>query len=89
MARTTIATARKLARKYATDFVTEVDSDTITVWFDLDSIEAATEAVARIMQCLPGCTMISNGSKSMVYYRLERQPADLGDWCDPSARWHY
>ncbi len=97
MKKATKATAKKLVRKHASDLATEtvedyrgepapkivIDSETITIWGSGKREEKAASAIASDL----GATVLSNGSKFDIYYRA--QPLDMGEWCDPSSRWHY
>lgn len=86
----TKATAKKAVRLHCSEIDSDkvkIDSETVTIWFDLDSAEAAEKAAQAVASECGGCTIMGNGSKWDVYYR--RQPVDLGDYNDKSSRWHY
>lgn len=89
--RVTKATANKAVRTHCAALPegcsVEVDSETVTVWYDTRSYDAALAAAQAVARDCGGATIRGNGSKWDVYYR--RQPVDMGDYCDPSSRWHY
>ncbi len=89
--RPTKATAKKAARTHCAALpegcTVEVDSETVTVWYDTANYNVALAAATALANDLGGATLRGNGSKWDVFYR--RQPANLGDWNDRSSRWHY
>lgn len=83
----TLATVKKLVAKYAQGLKTELDSDTLMIWFDLDDAEEAERAAHAISNAL-SVSYTTAGSKHMIYWK-GNGPGDKGDWNDKSSKWHY
>jgi hypothetical protein len=82
---------KTLATKFAAKFaplLIEVDSETVTVWrsdqYDDEKAEAAANALSEALMA-PSVTY--NGACWRVWYKAA--PTDLGDYNNPSSKWHY
>ena len=98
MAKVTKATAKALVKKFvspslAFKVVPEIDSEEITFWpATLEDREEVKKVAAEIIQELETVygqrvTVQRNGFSIRIFYK--KQPVDMGDWNDPSSRWHY
>ncbi len=86
-AKATKATAKKLAKLHAADLDVEISGDTLTIWFDNDSADAADAAAKKIAQELGGATVVTAGTKKIIHYKGDATAT--GDWNDPSSKHHY
>jgi hypothetical protein len=89
--RVTKATAKAVVRRWGSHYPADriiIDSETITVWFDYDddTDKEARKLVANMARDL--CVGFTTaGRKHIIYYK--KQPAQKGEYCDTSSRWHY
>lgn len=75
----------------------ELDSETAIVWYNesgkdyetpCEEREAKASAVVDAIRLATGVKNVSgNGAHFRVNYKSE--PMDMGDFNDPSSRWHY
>lgn len=83
--KTTKATIKSLMNRLnVSDY--ELDSDTVTIWYDLDSEKAAKKAMKAVGRALLG-TVTNNGSK--VWLQYKGTAASMGDWNDKTSPLHY
>jgi len=89
--RVTKTTAKKAVRTHCAALPegcsVEVNSETVTVWYDASSYDVALAAARAVAKDLNAPSIRGNGSKWDVYYK--RAAVDMGDYNDPSSRWHY
>lgn len=86
----TLATAKSLVKKYAKDLQTEIDSRSITIWMDTadSKVRNKAEKAAKAISKELGVPWGKYGTNKIIIYYKD-QPADKGDWNDPSSRHHY
>ena len=65
----------------------ELDSDTVTMWYDLDNSNKVEKVMKALHKVLGSGKLSNNGSKFWLQYK--GKSVDMGDWNDATSRWHY